>query len=83
MHGGGDRRRRRDYSRRAGAEIPMILRTEIYATACIVGGIVHATAHDTFHLSLENSAMMGMVVTGNSSGGYSLASEAADVCPGR
>lgn len=61
-------------------EIPMILRTEIYATACIVGGIVHATAHDTFHLPLENSAMMGMVVTGNSSGGYSLASEAADVC---
>ncbi|HBY1470537.1 TPA: hypothetical protein MIQ32_09480, partial [Klebsiella quasipneumoniae] len=44
-------------------EIPMILRTEIYATACIVGGIVHATAHDTFHLPLENSAMMGMVVT--------------------
>ena len=33
-------------------EIPMILRTEIYATA-----------HDTFHLPLENSAMMGMVVT--------------------
>ena len=31
--------------------------------ACIVGGIVHATAHDTFHLPLENSAMMGMVVT--------------------
>ncbi|EPC0929765.1 hypothetical protein ACRV5D_005370, partial [Klebsiella pneumoniae] len=30
---------------------------------CIVGGIVHATAHDTFHLPLENSAMMGMVVT--------------------
>ncbi len=28
-----------------------------------VGGIVHATAHDTFHLPLENSAMMGMVVT--------------------
>ena len=44
-------------------EIPMILRTEIYATACIVGGIVHATAYDTFHVSLQNSAMMGMVVT--------------------
>nr|VUD31124.1 inner membrane protein [Raoultella sp. NCTC 9187] len=40
-------------------EIPMILRTEIYATACIVGGIVHATAYDTFHVSLQNSAMMG------------------------
>ncbi|PMC21162.1 hypothetical protein CJ207_15385, partial [Klebsiella aerogenes] len=44
-------------------EVPMILRTEIYATACIVGGIVHATAHYTFQLSLENSAMLGMVVT--------------------
>ena len=29
-------------------EIPMILRTEIYATACIIGGIVHATAYYTF-----------------------------------
>ncbi len=44
-------------------EVPMILRTEIYATACIVGGIVHATAHYTFQLSLENSAMLGMMVT--------------------
>ncbi|MGF1699732.1 TRIC cation channel family protein [Photobacterium makurazakiensis] len=25
-------------------EIPMVLRTEVYATACIVGGIVHTTA---------------------------------------
>ncbi|MDP0886162.1 TRIC cation channel family protein, partial [Klebsiella pneumoniae] len=44
-------------------KFPLILRPEIYPAACIVGGIVHATAHDTFHLSLENSAMMGMVVT--------------------
>ncbi|VTN14153.1 Predicted membrane protein [Raoultella terrigena] len=41
----------------------MILRTEIYATACIVGGIVHATAYDTFHVSLQNSADDGMAVT--------------------
>ena len=44
-------------------EIPMILRTEIYATACIVGGIVHATAYYTFQVPLENAAMIGMVVT--------------------
>ena len=44
-------------------EVPMILRTEIYATACIVGGIVHATAYYTFAVPLENAAMLGMVVT--------------------
>ncbi len=44
-------------------EIPMILRTEIYATACIVGGIVHATAFYTFEVPLEQASMMGMVVT--------------------
>jgi len=44
-------------------EIPMILRTEIYATACIAGGIVHATAYYTFHVPLEQASMIGMVVT--------------------
>ncbi|STB68392.1 Predicted membrane protein [Citrobacter freundii] len=44
-------------------EVPMILRTEIYATACIIGGIVHATAFYTFNVSLENASMMGMIVT--------------------
>ncbi|MFG7479740.1 TRIC cation channel family protein, partial [Enterobacter hormaechei] len=43
-------------------EVPMILRTEIYATACIIGGIVHATAYYTFAVPLENAAMLGMVV---------------------
>ncbi|MDI5358144.1 hypothetical protein MJO19_20965, partial [Salmonella enterica subsp. enterica serovar Montevideo] len=42
---------------------PMILRTEIYATACIIGGIVHATAFYTFSVPLESASMMGMVVT--------------------
>lgn len=41
----------------------MILRTEIYATACIIGGIVHATAHYTFAMPLEAASMLGMVVT--------------------
>ncbi len=44
-------------------EIPMILRTEIYATACIAGGIVHATAWYSFHLPLDHAGMLGMVVT--------------------
>ncbi|MCD1126672.1 TRIC cation channel family protein [Jinshanibacter sp. LJY008] len=44
-------------------EIPMILRTEVYATACIIGGCVHATAHYYFNLGLEESGMIGMVIT--------------------
>ncbi|CCJ71495.1 Putative inner membrane protein [Cronobacter condimenti 1330] len=44
-------------------EIPMILRTEIYATACIAGGIVHATAFFTFAVPLEQASMMGMAIT--------------------
>ncbi|HEJ8006668.1 TPA: TRIC cation channel family protein [Serratia marcescens] len=44
-------------------EIPMILRTEIYATACIIGGIVHATAFYTFHMPLQQAMMLGMIIT--------------------
>ncbi|MBJ3813388.1 TRIC cation channel family protein [Shimwellia pseudoproteus] len=44
-------------------EVPMILRTEIYATACIVGGIVHAVAWDTFNVPLEQACMLGMACT--------------------
>ena len=44
-------------------EIPMILRTEIYATACIIGGIFHATAYYTFFVPPEKASMMGIVVT--------------------
>lgn len=44
-------------------EIPMILRTEIYATACIIGGIVHVTAYATFNMELQNAMMLGMFVT--------------------
>lgn len=44
-------------------EAPMILRTEIYATACIIGGVVHAVAYHTFNMPLENAATIGMVVT--------------------
>ena len=41
----------------------MILRTEIYATACIIGGIVHATAFYTFHMPLQQAMMLGMIIT--------------------
>jgi uncharacterized membrane protein YeiH len=44
-------------------EIPMILRTEIYATACIIGGIAHATAFYTFNMPLQQAMMLGMVIT--------------------
>ena len=63
LHGSDHRRRRRHYPRRAGARIPMILRTEIYATACIIGGIVHATAFYTFHMPLQQAMMLGMIIT--------------------
>ncbi len=44
-------------------EIPMILRTEVYATACIAGGIVHATAFYQFGISSVDAMIMGMGVT--------------------
>lgn len=44
-------------------EIPMILRTEIYATACIIGGIVHTTAFFVFQLEQQQAMMLGMVIT--------------------
>ncbi|MEA9391840.1 TRIC cation channel family protein [Acerihabitans sp. TG2] len=44
-------------------EIPMILRTEVYATACIIGGIVHATAFHTFHIDAQHAAILGMAIT--------------------
>ncbi len=55
-------------------EIPMILRTEIYATACIIGGIVHATAYYIFRTT-GNSQYDGHGRDAiDSAGGYSLAS---------
>ncbi|STV62369.1 inner membrane protein [Klebsiella pneumoniae subsp. pneumoniae] len=65
-------------------EIPMILRTEIYATRLYRRR--YCPRHGTRHLSsptgeFGNDGDGGH--PGNSSGGYSLASEAADVCPGR
>ncbi len=43
-------------------EIPMVLRTEVYATACIAGGLVHTSAlHLGLDLVLASSA--GMITT--------------------
>ena len=55
----------------------MILRTEIYATACIIGGIVHATAFYTFHMPLQQAMMLGMIITRHSAGGHPLAPQTA------
>ena len=81
---GGDRRRRWDYSRRAGAgnsydSAYRNLRHRLYRRR-------YCPRHGTRHLSslageFGNDGDGGH--PGNSSGGYSLASEAADVCPGR
>lgn len=44
-------------------EIPMILRTEVYATACIIGGCAHAIAYFVFGMDLEQAMVLGMVIT--------------------
>jgi uncharacterized membrane protein YeiH len=44
-------------------EIPMILRTEVYATACIAGGIAHTTAFYSFGMPLQQAMMLGMATT--------------------
>ncbi|KKI41542.1 TRIC cation channel family protein [Hafnia alvei] len=44
-------------------EIPMILRTEIYATACIIGGVVHVTAYTIIGIGLHKAMMLGMFMT--------------------
>lgn len=41
----------------------MILRTEIYATACIIGGIVHVTGYVIFAMPLQQAMMLGMIIT--------------------
>ncbi|MDU6411806.1 MAG: TRIC cation channel family protein [Yersiniaceae bacterium] len=43
-------------------EIPMILRTEIYATACIAGGIAHTVAY-ALGMPLSQATLLGMAIT--------------------
>lgn len=44
-------------------DIPMVFRTDIYATACLIGGAVHVTAYLFFNLSLELATLLGIIVT--------------------
>lgn len=43
-------------------EVPMILRSEVYATACILGGIVH-TSSLTFNIEGPTSMLLGVATT--------------------
>ena len=43
-------------------EVPMILRSEVYATACILGGIVH-TSSLTFNIEGTTSMLLGVATT--------------------
>ncbi|MCW8330117.1 TRIC cation channel family protein [Photobacterium sp. SDRW27] len=43
-------------------EIPMVLRTEVYATACILGGIIHTTAL-TLQIDSAVATLAGVVTT--------------------
>ncbi len=44
-------------------QIPLILCTEIYATACIIGGAVHAISHYYWGVPLEKAMLIGMAIT--------------------
>ncbi|MGL4861422.1 MAG: TRIC cation channel family protein [Enterobacteriaceae bacterium] len=44
-------------------EVPMILRTEVYATACFIGGSAHALLYYSQLLSLEHAMLVGIALT--------------------
>ncbi|MCP3700906.1 MAG: trimeric intracellular cation channel family protein [Aliivibrio sp.] len=43
-------------------EVPMVLRSEVYATACILGGIVHTSALE-FNVQSSTAMLMGVATT--------------------
>ncbi|MGL4455447.1 MAG: TRIC cation channel family protein [Plesiomonas sp.] len=43
-------------------EVPMVLRTEIYATACIVGGILHTSALQ-YGMASQSAMLLGLFAT--------------------
>ncbi|MGL5798899.1 MAG: TRIC cation channel family protein, partial [Plesiomonas sp.] len=43
-------------------EVPMVLRTEIYATACIVGGILHTAALQC-GVAAQTAMLLGLFTT--------------------
>ena len=44
-------------------DIPLVFRTDIYATACIIGGTTHVIAYNALNLPLEISTLLGISVT--------------------
>ncbi|WP_202115382.1 TRIC cation channel family protein [Gilliamella sp. Pas-s25] len=44
-------------------DIPMVFKTDIYATACVIGGTIHVIAYNAFKLPLEYSTFIGILVT--------------------
>ncbi|RYU65036.1 trimeric intracellular cation channel family protein [Aliivibrio finisterrensis] len=43
-------------------EVPMVLRSEVYATACIIGGIVHTSALE-FNIQSSTAMLFGVATT--------------------
>lgn len=44
-------------------DIPMVFRTDIYATACLIGGSVHVTSYLYFNVPLDIATLLGIIVT--------------------
>lgn len=44
-------------------DIPMVFRTDIYATACLIGGTVHVISYLCFNLALDIATLLGIIVT--------------------
>ncbi|OCG39190.1 hypothetical protein A9G28_10075 [Gilliamella sp. Fer1-1] len=44
-------------------DIPMVFKTDIYATACLIGGAAHVTAYNALKLPLEYSTLIGIITT--------------------
>ncbi len=44
-------------------EVPMILHTEIYATACIAGGTVHVVLYHYLGVPLQTAMLIGVIIT--------------------
>lgn len=44
-------------------EVPMVFRVDIYATACIIGGIFHVVTYKYLSVSLEHATLLGISLT--------------------
>nr|WP_218057986.1 hypothetical protein [Gilliamella apicola] len=41
----------------------MVFKTDIYATACLIGGIAHVITYNALKLPLEYSTLIGIIIT--------------------